>query len=176
MKKIIFFDADGTLWYPRETKYEQHPVWIYRTYINEHEARKRFVIVPTVLKTLKKLKGLKIKLILLSTHPKSPKEANPMLKRSLEYHKLTNLFDEVHATKDHYESKGEFILSILKKYKLKKKEALMVGDSYEWDYKPARDVGVEALLIKTNYKKNHPSTKKVRRTIRRLKDIFEFLK
>ena len=30
MKKIIFFDGDGTLWYPKKTKYKEHPVWLYR--------------------------------------------------------------------------------------------------------------------------------------------------
>jgi hydroxymethylpyrimidine pyrophosphatase-like HAD family hydrolase len=29
MKKIIFFDGDGTLWYPKKTKYKEHPVWLY---------------------------------------------------------------------------------------------------------------------------------------------------
>ena len=30
MKKIIFFDGDGTLWYPKETKHKRNPVWIYK--------------------------------------------------------------------------------------------------------------------------------------------------
>ena len=29
MKKIIFFDADGILWYPEKTKQSCHPIWLY---------------------------------------------------------------------------------------------------------------------------------------------------
>ena len=40
MKKIIFFDADGTLWYPKSTKYRKHPVWIWNKYKNIKRAQK----------------------------------------------------------------------------------------------------------------------------------------
>ena len=149
-KKILFFDADGTLWYPRETKRTKHPVWVYRQFEGD-EARRRFVLIPDVVETLKNLKELGIKLVVLSTSPHKKKITNELMRRSVEFHGLSDLFDEVHATRDYPESKGEFILMILEKYGLSKKDALMVGDSYLWDYKSAQDVGIDAVLIASEY-------------------------
>ena len=28
-KKIVFFDGDGTLWYPKDTRHTEPPHWIY---------------------------------------------------------------------------------------------------------------------------------------------------
>ena len=174
-KKIIFFDADGTLWYPKKTKYTKHPVWVYRQYLNTHLARKQIMLIPGVMKTLRKLKKIGMKLIVLSTNPREPKEANAIMQDSVKHFGIKDFFDEVHATRDYHESKGEFILRIISKFGFTKKEALMVGDSYEWDYKPARDVGVDALLIEHNYEKSHPNTNKVKRRIRVLADVLRFI-
>lgn len=175
MKKIIFFDADGTLWYPKKTKYTKHPVWVYRKYTLPHLARKQIVLIPGVMQTLRKLKVKGIKLVVLSTNPKEPAVANAIMQDSVKYFGVKHLFDEVHATRDYHESKGEFILNIINKFGFAKKDALMVGDSYEWDYKPARDVGVDALLIKHNYEKSHPNTNKVKRRIDNLADVLKFI-
>ncbi len=175
MKKIIFFDADGTLWYPRQTKYNKHPVWVYRQYPNPHLARKQIMLIPGVIQTLRKLKKKGIKLIILSTNPREPKEANAIMQDSVKHFGIKDFFEEVHATRDYHESKGEFILEIIKKLGFSKKDALMVGDSYEWDYKPARDVGVDALLIENSYEKIHPNTNKVKRKIRKLSDVLKFI-
>jgi HAD superfamily phosphatase (TIGR01681 family) len=152
-KKILFFDADGTLWYPKETKRSKHPVWVYRQYQGE-EAQKQFVLIPGVVETLKKLKDYGVLLVVLSTNPQETEIAYKQMKKSVEFHGLNGLFDEVHATAAYPESKGEFILKILEKYGLKKEDALMVGDSYPWDYKSAGDVGVDAVLIASEYETN----------------------
>lgn len=55
-KKIIFFDADGTLWYPKSTKYSKMPHWVYLESQNPDDYLKHLVVIPSVLKTLKKLK------------------------------------------------------------------------------------------------------------------------
>ena len=49
----------------------------------------------------------------------------------------------------------------------------MIGDSYYWDYKPARDVGIDALLIESVYQKKDPQGKKVKKTIKKLSEILK---
>lgn len=62
-------------------------------------------------------------------------------------------------------------MKILKKRGIAKKDALMVGDNYHWDYKPARDVSVDALLIESDYMQKDPIGKKIKKTIKKLSDI-----
>jgi len=174
-KKIIFFDADGTLWYPKRTKYTKHPVWIYNKYKNLKLARKELVLIPTVFDTLKKLRKLNIKLIILSTSPRSQKEANIILRETVKHFNLSHFFEEIHGTKDYHGSKEEFMLKILKKYNLPKNSALMVGDSYLWDYKPARLRGIDAVLINSDYGHLHGAAKKVKRKINKMEDILKYI-
>ena len=46
----------------------------------------------------------------------------------------------------------------------------MVGDSYKWDYDSAKRVGVDALLINSEYE-----SVEVKRTIKKLNEIFEYI-
>jgi len=57
-KKIIFFDGDGTLWYPRETKYTKAAHWIYDLPGDYKEHVSYLMLIPGVLSTLKKLKKI----------------------------------------------------------------------------------------------------------------------
>lgn len=177
MKKIIFLDGDGTLWYPKSTKYSKHPVWIWREHRNNlKKVKEKLVAIPTVRETLRKLKKRGIKLIVLSTNPYTQKLANERIWNILKHLKLDKFIDEVYGTKEHVESKGEYILKILRKYKISKKYALMVGDTYEWDYNSAKKVGVDAVLIKHNYPKFHPYTKRIKKKITRMSDLLKLLK
>jgi magnesium-dependent phosphatase-1 len=170
-KKIVFFDADGTLWWPRDTKHTKHPVWVYRQYEIE-EARSKFVLVPGIRTVLKELRKKGIKTIVLSTNPHSKKIANELIRESVRYHGLQDLFDEVYATRGDPKSKGEYILRILKKYGLRKKDSLMVGDSYLWDYSSARTVGVDSLLIETDHM---GQGSRVKRKIKNVREILDFV-
>lgn len=170
-KKIIFFDGDGTLWYPKKTKYTKHPVWLYRDRRFKNHVN-HLVMIPSVLSTLKKLKRMGIITIVLSTHPHPPKEADAIINRKIKHFELDKLFDEVHATREHQGSKGEFIIEILKRRKIPKSKALMVGDSYRWDFEPAKNSGIDALLIESEYESlKH----KAKRTIKKLSDIFTYI-
>ena len=167
-KKIIFFDGDGTLWHPKKTGYSKHPVWLYKdrrfkNYTNH------LIMTPSALSTIEKLKRMGIITVVLSTHPHPPKEADAIIKHKIKHFELEELFDEVHATRVDPVSKGELMLKILKKRKIPKSKALMVGDSYKWDFEPAKDVGVDALLIESEYE---PMKSQVKRTIKKLSDIF----
>lgn len=173
-KKIIFFDGDGTLWYPKSTKYTEMPHWVYLKSQDISEHYKHLVMIPTVLSTLKKLKKLGIITILLSTHPHPPKEADYRINHKVKHFKLDALFDEIHATREYHESKGEFIVRILRERNISKIKALMVGDHYKWDYKPAKDVGVDALLIESKYMKNDRHGKRVKNTLKKLSDVLRY--
>jgi len=174
-KKIIFFDGDGTIWYPKKTKHKEKPHWIYSLQKDYREHSKHLIMVPTALSTLKKLKNMGIIIILLSTHPQTPKQANIVVQHRIKYFNLDKLFDEVHATRESHSSKGEFIVNILKKRKIAKNKALMVGDSYRWDYKPATDVGVDALLIETDYIKKDVRGRRVKKTIKKLSNLLNYI-
>ncbi len=169
-KKIIFFDADGTLWYPTKTKHIRKPHWLY-----EDKSIKDYyphlMMIPTVESTLKKLKKMGMITIILSTHPHEKKEAYRIINKKVRHFNLQNLFTEIHATREYHESKGEYIVEILKRLNIPKCRALMVGDNYLWDYKPAREVGVGALLVESDYMKKDKRIK----TVRRLSDIFKYI-
>lgn len=170
-KKIIFFDGDGTLWYPKKTRYSRHPVWIYKDKRFKNPIN-HLIIAPTVLSTVKKLKKMGIITIVLSTHPHPPEEAYAIINHKIKRFELDKLFDEVHATREYTRSKGEFISDILKIRKIPKSKALMVGDSYKWDIEPALENGIDALLIESEYE---PMKKQVKKSIKKLSDIFSYI-
>jgi FMN phosphatase YigB (HAD superfamily) len=174
-KEIIFFDGDGTLWYPKETRYTEKPHWIYSTAMSLDGYCEQLMLIPGVLSTLEKMKKLGIITVILSTHPHEPEEAAVIINHKVTHFNLHDLFDEVHATRHFQESKGEFIVNILKKRGFPKNRALMVGDSYRWDYKSARDVGIDALLIESDYLKKDPQGKRVKNTIRRMSDVLSYV-
>jgi FMN phosphatase YigB (HAD superfamily) len=176
-KQIVFFDGDGTLWYPKKTKYKKAVWWIYELPGDYKDHCNHLILTPTTYNTLKKLKKMGVVTIILSTHPQTSKVADIIINHKVKHFKISELFDEVHATRGYKEAKGEMILKILKEKKISKKNALMVGDNYYWDYKPARDVGVDALLIKSDHHfKSHPKVNRVKRTISQLKEVIDFIK
>ncbi len=174
-KKIIFFDADGTLWYPKKTKNKENPVWIWEKYGNDlNRLRKQLILIPGVIETLAKLKKTGIKLIVLSASPHPPDKADARVYGNVKHFNLHKLFDEAHGTQDYSDSKGDYILKILKKYKLSKKYALMFGDSYLYDYIPARKRGIDAVLMEQDYG-THPNQRKVKRKVNRFKEILNYI-
>lgn len=170
-KSIIFFDGDGTLWYPRRTKHTELPHWLYMDKsIKDHHAH--LVVIPTVESTLRKLKRMGILTVVLSTHPHEIDEAYKILNKKVAHFNLKELFTEVHATREYHASKGEYIVEILHRLGIPKTQALMIGDHYAWDYRPARNVGVDALLMQSDYMKKDQRIK----TIKKLSDIFDYIK
>ena len=167
-KKIIFFDADGPFWYPIKTRHTVLPHWLYLDKsIKDYHLH--LMLVPTVENTLKKLKELGVITVVLSTHPHEKVEAYKRINKKVRYFNLQEIFTEVHATREYYESKGEYITEILKRFNIPKTKALMIGDNYLYDYKPARTIGVDALLVESNYMKKDKRLK----TIKKLSDILK---
>lgn len=169
-KTIIFFDGDGTLWYPIKTKHTVKPHWVYVDK-NVKDPLLHLMLIPTVESTLRKLKKMGIVTVILSTHPHEKAEAYKLINKKVEHFNLGELFTEVHATREYHASKGEYITEILKRLKIPKTKALMIGDNYPWDYKPARNIGVDALLVESDYMKKDKRLK----TIRKFSDLLNYV-
>jgi FMN phosphatase YigB (HAD superfamily) len=90
--------------------------------------------------------------------------------KKIKHFKLEKFFDFVLTSKDRQTGKGEVITRFLKKHKIPKSRALMVGDSYRYDYLSAKSVGVKALLIETEYNTHYRQGKKLE-TIKHLKEL-----
>lgn len=174
-KKIIFFDGDGTIWYPKSSKRKKAPHWIYSDKKIGDNYLEHLILTPLTLVSLKKLKKQGIILVLLSTHPHPPKEADVLLKGKVKHFKLEEIFDDFYTSLNKQEGKGEAIVRILQKKHIPKSQALMVGDSYRFDYLSAKKVGVDALLIKSDYMKHPSRGKKIQKTISGLKDLVGIL-
>lgn len=175
MKKIVFFDADGTLWYPKSTKRSKNPIWIHIEMKEIGKIRENLTLIPGVRETLAGLKKKGIRLVVLSVSPRPPREAQKILQGTLKKFRIFDFFDEVHATKPYFESKGEYMAKIIKKYKIKKSEALMVGDIYLWDFASARRVGIEAVLFKHAYDPKPHHYNKVKSKLGNFKEVLDYI-
>jgi len=149
-KRVVFFDGDGTLWYPRTTRRTRPPQWVYldRTIIDPIA---ELIVTPTTRETLSVLGGLGVKRVLLSTCPLPEEEAILDRTRAAKQVDIHHLLDDVQVAPDHPGGKGERIITLLGMYGLDKEHALMVGDTYERDYRSAQAVGVDGLHITTDY-------------------------
>lgn len=150
-KRIVFLDGDGTIWYPKETKRKIKPHWIYKDEKIGSDFLAHLVIIPTVVHTLEKLKNQDILLILISTHPHPKEEADILLTEKVRYFKLEHLFNEIHTARNYPEGKAEIINAVLHQKGLLPAQALMIGDSYKYDYLSAKNIGVEAILMQSEY-------------------------
>lgn len=169
-KTIIFFDGDGTLWYPIKTKHTVKPHWLYNDK-SIKDPHPHLMLIPGVESTLKKLKKLGVITVILSTHPHEKVEAYKLINKKVTHFNLEELFTEVHATREYHASKGEYIAEILKRLKIPKTKALMIGDNYPWDYKPVRSIGVDALLVESDYMKKDKRLK----TINKFSDLLSYV-
>jgi len=174
-KTIIFFDGDGTLWYPKATKHSQKPHWVYYESSTMNDYLQHLVVIPGVTQTLRQLRKLGIITILVSTHPHRAKEADSVLKEKVRHFGLEKLFNEVHAARNVESGKGDVILRVLKRLKLSKNSALMVGDSYKWDYLAAKNVGIDCVLMNTDYLKKTSGAGRVKRIIINMQGISKYL-
>lgn len=175
MKKIIFFDGDGTLWYPKTTKRTVKPFWVYLDEETKDNFLDHLEVVAEVKETLRELKTRNIKLIILSTHPDKLENASDVLKSKVEHFELHDLFDEYYVTAEYTEAKAEKIAELLEKFKLDKAEALMVGDSYRWDIEPVTSSGVDALLIDSSYHQENKVHEPAKNVIKDISEILNFI-
>ena len=174
-KNIIFFDGDGTLWYPKTTKHKEAPHWLYAKYPEPQDYLKHLVLTPSILKVLNTLKKRGVTLIALSTHPHTRQEADIRMQGRIKHLKLDKIFDEIYTARPYPWGKGKVMLSVLKKKGIPKTKALLVGDSYLYDYCSAKTVGIECLLIATPYTEYTLRSKKRINTIANLKQLLDLI-
>lgn len=176
-KKLIFFDGDGTLWYPSSTKRSQKPHWVYHDPTTKDSYLEHMELAPNVKETLLELREGSVTLVLVSASPYSVEVANEELREKLEFFGLLELFHSYRSSPgDRPEGKGALILEILELLHLPKNDALMVGDSYLYDYLAAKDVGIDALFIENEYAKmpeEIPNDLKILKEVSDLLDILE---
>src|SRR5665213_1429742 len=132
MKKVIFFDGDGTLWYPKTTKRTKAPHWVYLD--DNIDSYAQFIVTPTTVETLEELGKRGIKRVLLSTSPLPEEEAIMSRIKAAQLVDIHHLLDDIQVSLDYPEGKGERIITLLANYGLNPEDALMVGDTFNWDY------------------------------------------
>jgi FMN phosphatase YigB (HAD superfamily) len=109
------------------------------------------VLTPFMMKTLQLLKKRGVILIALSTHPHQRLEADIHRGRKIRHLRLDEIFDFIYTARPFPWGKGKVMERVLKKLKIPKIRALLIGDSYVYDYLSARKVGIDCFLIKTPY-------------------------
>ena len=152
------------------------PDWLYAKYPKPKDYLKHLVLTPSILTVLKKLKKRGIIVVALSTHPHSRQEADIRMQGRIKHLKLGKIFDEIYTARPYIWGKGKVMLSILRKKKIPKSKALLVGDSYIYDYRSAKTAGIECLLITTPYTKYPARGKKPINTITNLKQLLDLIR
>jgi putative hydrolase of the HAD superfamily len=171
-KKIIFFDGDGTLWYPKKTKRSEKPHWIYDHPDTKDNYLEHLELTPEVEKAIKELKTKGIFLVVISANPREESVAVEEIKTRLKHFNLHDNFLLVRASPgDDPNGKAKIILEVLRDLNLEKQDALMVGDSYKYDYVAAQSIGVDAIWIENPISKLPEDLPKDFKTIRELSEL-----
>ena len=102
--------------------------------------------------------------------------ADKELLEKLRFFGLLNFFHSYHSSPgDQPEGKAKIILEILKSLNLTKENALMIGDSFFYDYLAVKNVGVDALFIKNEYAKMPNEIPKNLQTIKEVSEVLSIL-
>ena len=156
--KAVFFDADGTLW---GSVTGLHPDIVRNKiidmYLVSSDMRQVFDYIdkelrldPKLIPVLKTLKENGAKTAVISNH------IQECLTSIIEHFGIRKYFDII-VTSSLVQAKKEELVPI--KYAMFQlgtgnKDVIMVGDSYERDVVPARTLGIDAYLIRTDYNLN----------------------
>lgn len=147
-KKIIFLDGDGTLWYPKKTKRTEKPHWIYHDPLTKNNYLKHLMLTPGTKNALKQLHERGIYLVVISANPYSSEVGRKEIKERLDHFGLSKYIYSYHASLGSVpDGKVDIMIETLGKLKLSKDDALMIGDSYFYDYLAAKNNGIDALFI-----------------------------
>jgi phosphoglycolate phosphatase-like HAD superfamily hydrolase len=149
-KKLISFDGDGTLWYPKETKRSVPPHGVYAlfpdTYLDHLE------LTPGALELLTYLSEQEnVKVAIISTHPHPYDEALKILGEKIRHFNLEKLCDFFSPSPDLPEGKGPVLKKYLDEMGLENDEAVHIGDSIRYDYDAMKNIDVDVILIDAPY-------------------------
>ena len=161
MTKAVFFDADGTLWnsvtglHPDIFRNKIIDIYLVTgdpgkvaAYVDEE-----LKLDPKLIPVLKLLKENGVKVGLVSNH------IQECLCSIVDLFGIGEYLDVI-VTSSLVQAKKEELAPI--KYAMfqlgvTKKEVIMVGDSYETDILPSRELGIDAYLLRTDYNLNKDS-------------------
>ena len=147
-KKIIFFDGDGTLWYPKATKRTRKPHWVY----HDEQAKDSYLghleLTPGTKEVLSTLHERGVYLVVISAHPSVEDIALAEIKEKLDYFEISDYFYAYRASEgSNPQGKVAIMEEVIEKLNLTKDDAIMVGDSYFYDYLAPKEAGIDALFI-----------------------------
>jgi len=175
-KKIIFFDGDGTLWYPKTTKRTQKSHWVYHDPETKDNYLEHLELTPRTKETLEVLREKGVYLVVLSANLYAEEIAIKEIKERLDYFGLSSLF-YAHRSSSGNDPNGKasIMLEILSSLGLSKAEALMVGDSYSYDYLAAKNIGIDAFFIENNVSKMPDDIPQDLQSIKEIHELIDIL-
>lgn len=175
-KKVVFLDGDGTLWYPKSTKRTRKPHWIYHDPETKDNTLAHLELTPKIKETLEELRGRGIYLAVISANPRVAEVAEQEIKERLEHFGLVHLFHVYRSSSgDDPNGKAVRIVEILSFLGLQKEDALMVGDSYFFDYLAAKNIGVDALFIENSVSRMPDEIPKDLQSIKEVHELVDIL-
>lgn len=145
--KIVFLDADGTLW-------TFHGLYQHST--EQKRTLSKTTLDPATLQLLKALKKKKIETHIVSYQSfTSHHHARRKLKSWLRHFKIAHYITEIHIADKQRNQKSKVITRILSEKNYQPKDALLIGDRYRWDYQEAKKALVPAILLTKPENKKH---------------------
>lgn len=161
MTKAIFFDADGTLWssvnglHPDIVRNKIIDLYLIGNDMTEvmNYVDEELQLDPKLIPVLKILKENGVKVGVISNH------IQECLTAIIEHLGIREYFDVI-VTSSLVQAKKEELAPI--KYAMfqlgvRNKDVIMVGDSYERDILPSRELGIDAYLLRMDYNLNKDS-------------------
>jgi len=175
-KKIIFLDGDGTLWYPKKTKRTMKPHWIYNDPTTKDNYLEHLTLTPGTKRTLEEMFNRGLYLVVISANPYSPEIAKKEIKERLDYFNLSKYIYSYNASEGSDSiGKVNIMLELLKNLNMSKDDALMIGDSYFYDYLAAKSNGIDALFIDNEVAKMPNKPDRNIQKINELEDVLSLL-
>ena len=135
----IFFDAEGTLYVPKKG-FTCSDFWKGEKTLER--ALEIFELDGGVKEMLEKFKDLKM--YVLSIHIKE------LLEKILSHFGIIEYFEDVLVI-ELGESKAERMKEYSNQNNILLQDCMMIGDTYIFDIKPMKDIGVKALLVNRSY-------------------------
>jgi putative hydrolase of the HAD superfamily len=134
-RKVVFFDAEGTLYVPKKGR-SFDDFWEGGEHTLERAAE-HFRLNDGVTETLRVLAEKDYLIVVVSKHKED------LLPDLLERLGIMDFFADVIINGD----KGDIMVNFLRKRDIPKDQAVIVGDIYEIDIKPAERVGIKGYLL-----------------------------
>lgn len=175
-KKILFLDGDGTLWYPSATKRTQKPHWVYNDAETKDNYLEHIELTPGTKEALEYFHDKELYLVVISANPYDEEMAVKEIKGRLDHFELNDLFYTCRASEgSDPKGKTAIMLEIIKELGLAKEDALMVGDSYFYDYLAAKEDGIDAYFIENKVAKMPEVMPDDIQSIKEVRDLVDIL-